>query len=79
MGMNMGIHDWIQRNKNQQAPQDVQQAVASSDVPQELTHAQKLANDGQLTIEQAAKTAQSAQDYGQSVLEKFREQMGGIL
>jgi hypothetical protein len=60
MGMNMGIYDWIQRNKDQQAPQEVQQSIANSDAPEKLTNAQKLAQDGTLTVGQAVQTAEDA-------------------
>ncbi|QBD79666.1 hypothetical protein EPA93_28285 [Ktedonosporobacter rubrisoli] len=73
MGMNMGIYDQLQRmkNNNQPAPQEVQQAIANNDTPEKLTQAQKLAKDGQLTIGQAAQTAQDAQRWAQQAVDSF--------
>jgi len=75
MGMNMGIYDQIQRmkNNNQSAPQEVQQAIANDDTPEKLTQAQKLAKDGQLTVGQAAQTAQDAQDLMKKTVEAFQK------
>ena len=81
MGMNMGIYDQIQRmkNNNQPALQEVQQAIANNDTPEKLTQAQKLAKDGQLTVGQAAQTAQDAQDLINKAVEAFQKSgFGGL-
>jgi hypothetical protein len=46
MGINMDIYDWIQRNKDLQA-------FATSGAPEKRMNAQKLPQDGKLTVGQA--------------------------
>ncbi|QBD79434.1 hypothetical protein EPA93_26990 [Ktedonosporobacter rubrisoli] len=76
MGMNMGIYDWIQKHKDQQAPPEVQQVFANSDAPGKLTQAQEQAKNGNLTIGDAVGAYQTADQIKAETEKKLNDFFG---
>lgn len=78
MSTNMGIQSWIQQHKNQLASEEMQQTMAESQAPAQLTNAQQVAQNGQLTVEQAYQTAASAGKLSEEMMNHVQTAMRSL-